>query len=119
MLKIVVMKLIAPRIDLIPARCSLKIAKSIEGLLCPTSELKGGYTVHPAPTPPSMSLLIYSRIQAGGSNQNLKLFIRGKAMSGAPTSIGNIQLPNPPIRIGITKKKIITKAWDVTITLYK
>lgn len=40
-------------------------------------------------------------------------------MSGAPTSIGSIQFPNPPIRIGITKKKIITKAWDVTITLYK
>ena len=42
MLKIVVMKLMAPRIDLIPAKCSLKIAKSIEGLLCPTNDLSGG-----------------------------------------------------------------------------
>lgn len=39
-------------------------------------------------------------------------------MSGAPTSTGTIQLPKPPIRIGITKKKIITNACDVTTTLY-
>lgn len=45
------------------------------------------------------------------------LFIRGKAMSGAPNIKGTSQLPNPPIMIGITIKKIITKAWAVTITL--
>lgn len=28
------------------------------------------------------------------------------------------QLPNPPIKIGMTKKKIIIKAWLVTVTLY-
>lgn len=45
------------------------------------------------------------------------LFIRGKAMSGAPIISGTSQLPNPPIMMGITIKKIITKAWAVTITL--
>jgi hypothetical protein len=54
----------------------------------------------------------------GGSNQNLKLFIRGKAISGAPIISGTNQLPKPPISTGITKKKIITKAWAVTETLY-
>jgi hypothetical protein len=45
------------------------------------------------------------------------LFIRGNAISGAPIISGTNQLPNPPIRIGITMKKIITKAWAVTMTL--
>lgn len=53
----------------------------------------------------------------GGSNQNLILFKRGKAISGAPNIKGTNQFPNPPIMIGITIKKIITKAWAVTITL--
>ena len=39
-------------------------------------------------------------------------------MSGAPNINGTSQFPNPPIRIGITIKKIIIKAWAVTITLY-
>ena len=42
MLKIVVMKLIAPRIDDAPARCSEKIAISTDGPGCPTAELSGG-----------------------------------------------------------------------------
>ena len=46
------------------------------------------------------------------------LFIRGKAMSGAPIIKGTNQLPKPPIIIGITIKKIIIKAWAVTMTLY-
>jgi hypothetical protein len=46
----------------------------------------------------------------GGSNQNLMLFIRGKAISGAPSIKGTNQFPKPPIIIGITIKKIITKA---------
>jgi hypothetical protein len=45
------------------------------------------------------------------------LFIRGNAISGAPIINGTNQLPNPPIRIGITMKKIVTKAWAVTMTL--
>lgn len=53
----------------------------------------------------------------GGSSQKLILFMRGKAMSGAPIIRGTSQFPNPPIMIGMTMKKIITKAWAVTITL--
>lgn len=53
----------------------------------------------------------------GGSSQNLMLFKRGKAMSGAPSIRGRSQLPNPPIMIGMTRKKIIRKAWAVTIVL--
>jgi hypothetical protein len=45
----------------------------------------------------------------GGNNQKLKLFIRGKAISGAPIIKGNNILPNPPIKPGITKKKTIIK----------
>jgi len=45
------------------------------------------------------------------------LFIRGKAMSGAPIIKGISQFPKPPIISGITIKKIITKACAVTITL--
>lgn len=45
------------------------------------------------------------------------LFMRGKAMSGAPIMSGTSQFPKPPIMIGITMKKIITKACAVTITL--
>ena len=45
--------------------------------------------------------------------------MRGKTISGQPNIKGNSQLPNPPIEIGITIKKIIIKAWAVTITLYK
>ena len=40
-------------------------------------------------------------------NQNLILFIRGKAISGAPSINGTNQFPNPPIRIGITIKKYL------------
>jgi hypothetical protein len=61
---------------------------------------------------------IDSRVREGGNNQNLILFIRGKAISGAPIIIGTSQFPNPPIIMGITIKKIITKACAVTITLY-
>lgn len=45
------------------------------------------------------------------------LFIRGKAISGAPIISGTNQFPKPPIIMGMTIKKIITKAWAVTITL--
>lgn len=62
-------------------------------------------------------LLASSSVRDGGSSQNLMLFIRGNAMSGAPSIKGTNQFPNPPIMIGITMKKIITKACAVTMTL--
>lgn len=57
------------------------------------------------------------RRKEGGRSQKLILFIRGKAMSGAPIIRGTNQFPKPPIMMGITIKKIITKAWAVTTTL--
>jgi len=104
-LKIVEIKLIAPDIEAIPARCKLKIAKSTAGPECEIAPDKGGYTVQPVPTPPSTKLELIKRISAGGNSQKLKLFNLGKAISTAPIIIGTNQLPNPPINIGITIKK--------------
>ena len=81
-------------------------------------EDKGGYTVHPVPTPPSITKDNNSKQNAGGSNQNLKLFNRGKTISGLPRYNGINQLPNPPMRTGITKKKIIINPCAVIILLY-
>ena len=39
-------------------------------------------------------------------------------MSGAPSINGTSQFPKPPIKIGITIKKIIRNAWAVTKVLY-
>jgi hypothetical protein len=61
--------------------------------------------------------LIISIVMEGGNSQNLMLFIRGKAMSGAIIIIGTSQFPNPPIMMGITMKKIMMKAWAVTMVL--
>lgn len=69
------------------------------------------------PAPFSTIELERRRVREGGKSQKLMLFIRGKAMSGAPSIKGTSQFPNPPIKIGITMKKIITKACAVTITL--
>lgn len=69
------------------------------------------------PAPVSTILLASKRDRDGGRSQNLMLFIRGNAMSGAPSIRGTSQFPNPPIMIGITMKKIMMKACAVTITL--
>jgi hypothetical protein len=55
---------------------------------------------------------------AGNKSQKLKLLARGNAISGQPNKIGANQLLYAPINMGIVIIKIITKAWDVTITLY-
>jgi hypothetical protein len=117
MLIIVVIKLLAPKIDEIPAKCREKIAISTLPPAWPSIPARGGYTVQPVPAPPSTRLEPTSNIKAGGNSQKLILFNLGKAMSGAPIIRGTIQLPNPPIRTGITRKKIITNACAVTITL--
>ena len=113
----VVIKFTAPRIDETPARWREKIPKSTAGPAWAITPDNGGYTVQPVPTPLSTILLDKRSVSDGGNNQNLILFIRGKAMSGAPSIKGTSQLPKPPIIIGITMKKIITKAWAVTMTL--
>jgi len=104
------MKLIAPIIDEAPDKCKLKIARSTAGPEWAWILLRGGYTVHPVPAPPSIIDEVNNRISDGGSNQKLILFLRGNAISGAPIKIGNKILPNPPIRIGLTIKKIIKKS---------
>jgi hypothetical protein len=38
------------------------------------------------------------------------LLSRGNAISGAPNISGSNQLPKPPIKTGITRKKIIKNA---------
>lgn len=117
MLIAVVMKLMAPRIEDTPARWREKIARSTEAPAWARLPAKGGYTVHPVPAPASTVEEARRSRKDGGRSQKLILFIRGNAMSGAPIINGTSQLPNPPIIIGITIKKIITKAWAVTITL--
>ena len=94
---IVQRKFMAPKIEAAPETCRLKI-----------TSLKASLFTDPI-----------KRISESGSNQKLTLFILGKAMSGAPIIRGANQLPNPPIKAGITTKKIIMEAWLVIITLYK
>ena len=95
--QIVVIKLAAPKIDEIPAKCKLKIAKSTEPPECAWIDDKGGYTVQPVPAPTSTIAEDNNKINAGGNNQKLILFNLGKAISGAPIIIGTNQLPKPPI----------------------
>jgi hypothetical protein len=112
------MKLIAPRIDAAPAKWREKIARSTDGPECARFLARGGYTVHPVPAPFSTAADETNRMSDGGINQNLRLFSRGKAMSGAPSIKGISQFPKPPIKIGITMKKIIRNPWAVTKVLY-
>jgi hypothetical protein len=98
----VVMKFIAPKIEAAPARCKLKIAKSTAGPACAKALLNGGYTVQPVPTPSSTREEANNKNRAGGNNQKLILFNLGYAISGLPNISGTNQLPQPPIKIGIT-----------------
>lgn len=86
------------------------MVRSTEAPACARFPAKGGYTVHPVPAPASTPEDARRRRKDGGKSQKLILFIRGKAMSGAPIIRGISQLPKPPIIMGITIKKIITKA---------
>ena len=115
---IVVIKLSAPRIEETPARCREKIARSTEGPAWARLSDSGGYTVHPVPTPFSTAAENTKRVREGGRSQNLILFRRGNAISGAPSIRGRSQFPKPPINTGMTKKKIIRNAWAVTNVLY-
>jgi hypothetical protein len=110
-------KFTAPRIDEAPAKCREKIAKSTEGPACAIFLARGGYTVQPVPAPFSTAAEDKSNIREGGRSQNLMLFSRGNAISGAPSINGSSQFPNPPMNTGMTKKKIMRKACAVTIVL--
>jgi hypothetical protein len=106
----VLIKFTAPKIELTPAKWREKIAKSTDLPAWAIFLDRGGYTVQPVPAPLSTRELERSITKAGSKNQNLILFIRGKAISAAPSIKGTNQFPNPPIKIGITIKKIIIKA---------
>jgi len=115
MLQLVTTKFIPPNKEEIPAKCKEKITISMAPLLCPILFDKGGYKVHPVPPPPSIILDTKIHINDIGSSQKDKLFMRGNDISGALSIIGNSQFPKPPIKIGMTIKKIINKACEVTI----
>lgn len=74
--------------------------------------------VHPVPAPSSTHIPLRSIVREGGRIQNLRAFIRGNAISGQASIRGISQLPKPPIRTGITRKKIIINACAVTMELY-
>ena len=52
----------------------------------------------------------------GTSSQKQMLFMRGKAMSGAPIISGTNQLPKPPIIAGMTMKNTMIRPWAVMST---
>ena len=58
-------------------------------------------------------------MKAGGSSQKLMLFMRGKAMSGAPIISGTNQLPNPPISAGMTTKNTMIRPCAVTTVFHR
>ena len=111
------MKLIAPTIDDIPARCTEDITRStgVPGL--PIFVDKGAYRVQPTPGPLSINIDIIRNIIEKGSNQKLKLLNLGKTISGLPIWIGTMIFPNPPIINGITIKNIIRIPCAVIQTL--
>ena len=91
MLKIVVIKLVAPNKEDAPAKCRLKIAKSTDPPEWYSMLDKGGYTVQPVPAPPSTRAEVTNNNNDGGSNQKLMLFSLGNAISAAPIINGTNQ----------------------------
>src|SRR5437660_8504360 len=82
MLKMVVMKLMAPRIDEAPARWIDRMAKSTAGPGWPEVD-SGAYSVQPVPTPlapgsPSKKDDPSSRAKEAGSSQHEMMFMRGQ-----------------------------------------
>jgi hypothetical protein len=74
--------------------------------------------VQPVPAPGPTKAELTSRAKAGTSSQNEMLFMRGKAMSGAPIISGTIQLPKPPISAGMTTKNTMIRPCAVTNTFH-
>ena len=67
-LKIVVIKFAAPKIDEAPARCNENIARSID-MPGEPSLRKWRYIVQPTPAPPSITAESNNNINAGGKSQ--------------------------------------------------
>ncbi len=70
------------------------------------------------PAPSSIKTEVASNASAGTSSQNEMLFMRGKAMSGAPIISGTNQLPKPPIKAGMTTKNTMIRPCAVMITFH-
>ena len=64
-----------------------------------------------------MNKEMISSAKDAGSSQKEMLFMRGKAMSGAPIISGTIQLPKPPMVDGMTMKNTMIRPCAVTNTL--
>ena len=67
-----------------------------------------------AGAPPGMNKVDSRMVNANGRIQKLRLFMRGSAMSGAPTCSGTIQFARPT-KAGMTAPKIMTSACMVVI----
>ncbi len=107
MFMMVTMTLIAPMIEEAPIMWTAKISM---GKASPDCSERGGYRVQPPATaPPGTNNVDSSRVKANGRIQKLKLFMRGNAMSGAPTCRGIIQLARPT-KAGMTAPKIMISA---------
>ena len=112
MFMIVTMMLMAPMMDEIPIRWTEKIRNGNASPVCSTS---GGYIVQPlAGAPPSMASVDSRMPKATGRIQKDQLFMRGSAMSGAPTIMGIIQLASPT-NAGMTAPKTMISACIVVI----
>jgi len=61
------------------------------------------------PVPPGTKAESISEQKPATVSQNEMLFMRGKAMSGAPIMIGTNQLPKPPMIAGMTMKNTMIR----------
>src|SRR5690606_1828549 len=105
MFTIVTIMFIAPMMDDRPIRWTEKIRNGNASPVCNTS---GGYMVQPpAGAPPDMNRVDSRSMNAKGRIQNDRLFMRGRAMSGAPIMSGTIQFASPT-KAGMTAPKIMT-----------
>ena len=101
-------------IELRPIRWTEKIRNGNASPVCNTS---GGYIVQPlAGAPPGKNRVEIRMPKATGRIQKDQLFMRGKAMSGAPIIIGIIQFARPT-KAGMTAPNTITSACIVVIEL--
>ena len=76
----------------------------------------------PAPLPvasPGTTAESINEMKPETVSQNEMLFIRGKAMSGAPIMIGTNQLPKPPMIAGMTRKNTMIRPWAVIRTFHR
>ena len=86
MLMMVVMKLMAPRIEETPARCREKIVRSTEAPAWARLPARGGYTVQPVPAPASTIEDARSNRKEGGRSQNLYYLSEGMLYQGLQLS---------------------------------